>query len=1134
MTTSNSPYQIPEVSTFDTSTTAGVVEVEIKADETLLVDIGDGHGLATNVQTFNGFIPGPTFRLNVGDTVIVRLINRLAQPCGIHWHGIELENSADGTPFTQNMVPGQNPMWPPGGGTFLYKFKVTRPGLYWYHPHHHVSTNQVFRGLYGMIIVTDPNEAALITAGVLPDAAETIALVLSDTTVCKAPGSNDPETYDPTLGLPWTGPGGIFNTAQPVPTPVALCETSPLDDEGMTGAPPFGVGDIPNIQKMTAGRTNEGQTVLTNGMNVGARGGSPIVPVALVGGWRRNVSSGQGLRLQIVNSAALRYFRLVLTDNNGNVVPLVRIGGEGGLLNAAVVEGGVIGGFDTGYASGEILLAPGNRADVVVAIPPAPIVVVGDVLTLWTQDYPRVGLGNHYSGIPSVPVMHLEVTGTAGTTYTIGNATALASTGTPVVPLGVASAVLLDPVVDFATPKRGLSTVSNPANADATVLSANIQDIVLTTGPGIGGVAGTHDESVVYTAAPHFDSTRYAQVGLGNILQLTVTNSTAAHHPFHLHGFSMQPISLTHPTLAAFTWPYTEFRDVVDVPPGYTLTFRIRVDDRPLEDGVTLGGALGRWMFHCHLIFHAHLGMTGELIMTAAGGNEKPNVNVAGSWAYAPAGGIAQRQGTFSDPDGDAVTLTATLGTGASFGTLTPGAGTWLWTSVDPISTIPIGVGVYYVYVTATDSGGLQDQTVFRVKIGAPDDGADNGDPHISTVDGKYYDFQAVGEFTLLRDAEGLEIQARQTPVPTANPVLDSHSGLRSCVSINTAIAARVGAHQISYQPGYGDNRRLQFFLDGKPAKLSARGIDLGSDRVVGFSVGNGVTALRVDYANGAVLTVTPNFWTSNNVWYLNVAVSHTIADEGIMGRIAKNNWLPALPNGAMLGPRPASLHDRHVTLYQTFANAWRVTDKTSLFVYAPGTSTVTFTDPDWPAEKPPCRLKPQFKIPGAKPILVNIPLATAKRICRPVKIGHLNRGCVFDVATTGDKTLVKGYLLAQDLKLNGSSVQIVGDKARTRQGESVLFTASVLPLTKRGPTPTGSVRFWIDGVATGGSVPLDKRGRAFLKTGSLPAGAHWIRVKYTPGGKKRSYHPCTSPNLLHMVQKKGRTKKYAEPRAAK
>ena len=81
----------------------------------------------------------------MGDTVIVHFENDLAHATGIHWHGIELTNASDGTPLTQNQVPP--------GGTFLYKFKVTRPGIYWYHPHHHSSTNQVFKGLYGPIIV---------------------------------------------------------------------------------------------------------------------------------------------------------------------------------------------------------------------------------------------------------------------------------------------------------------------------------------------------------------------------------------------------------------------------------------------------------------------------------------------------------------------------------------------------------------------------------------------------------------------------------------------------------------------------------------------------------------------------------------------------------------------------------------------------------------------------------------------------------------------------------------------------------------------------------------------------------------------------------------------------------------------
>ena len=59
-----------------------------------------------------------------------------------------------------------------------------------------------------------------------------------------------------------------------------------------------------------------------------------------------------------------------------------------------------------------------------------------------------------------------------------------------------------------------------------------------------------------------------------------------AHHPFHMHGFSIQPLTLSN-GVTTFTWPYHEFRDNVDIPPGYTLTFRVRIDDRPMPDGTT-------------------------------------------------------------------------------------------------------------------------------------------------------------------------------------------------------------------------------------------------------------------------------------------------------------------------------------------------------------------------------------------------------------------------------------------------------------------------------------------------------------------------------------------------------------------
>jgi FtsP/CotA-like multicopper oxidase with cupredoxin domain len=90
---------------------------------------------------------------------------------------------------------------------------------------------------------------------------------------------------------------------------------------------PFAEGDVPNIQQNTGGRENEGQTVLTNGKNVGGRDGTPSAPGALAAGAETyDVEAGQGLRLRLGNTATIRFFRLRLTDNAGTQIPLVRIG----------------------------------------------------------------------------------------------------------------------------------------------------------------------------------------------------------------------------------------------------------------------------------------------------------------------------------------------------------------------------------------------------------------------------------------------------------------------------------------------------------------------------------------------------------------------------------------------------------------------------------------------------------------------------------------------------------------------------------------------------------------------------------------------------------------------------------------
>ena len=667
------PYTVVQV--VDVNPDPNVVETTITA-RAAAVDIGNG--VTASVLTFNGTIPGPQFRLKVGDTVIVHFVNNIAHPTGIHWHGIELNNASDGTPLTQNQVAP--------GDTFLYKFKVSRPGIYWYHPHHHSSTNQVFKGLYGSILVADPNEDALVAAGTLPPAGQTRTLVLSDLTVCKTPGANDAATYAPSM--PHVSGSSLFPQAPP--TPRDLCERAPLDEDGNSrGA--FAAGDVPNIQRAgTTGRVNEGQTVITNGINVGARAGTPSAPGALAAGARAlDVQAGQGLRLQMINATNTRYFRLRLTTSAGVLVPLVRIGGQGGLLDRAVIEGGITSsGFDTKYTAGEILLPPADRPDVVAAIPAS----ATGVLTLWTEDFKRAGGG--YLDIPTVPVAHFNVTGSAPAVYTIAAGTPLrAATGHPVEALGPATATLLNPAL-FAPAKPGLAS----QNIELTLVGL--------ASLGINNVIGTHDSHGDYTTMHRPASARFAPgAPLGSTLELTVENLTFAHHPFHLHGFSIQPLDLTRPGEPSYTFPYTEFIDTIDIPANYTLRFRVRLDDRPLMDGTTPGGALGRWVFHCHIFFHAMFGMISEFNVVGPNGNERPYINADDTLVQGNSASVLTTRGSYVDREGDPVTLTA------SSGTITPDAdgSRWTWARSGGASGL--------VYVTATDSGGRRDQVAFDVLV---------------------------------------------------------------------------------------------------------------------------------------------------------------------------------------------------------------------------------------------------------------------------------------------------------------------------------------------------------------------------------------------------------------------------------
>lgn len=281
---------------------------------------------------------------------------------------------------------------------------------------------------------------------------------------------------------------------------------------------------------------------------------------------------------------------------------------------------------------------------------------------------------------------------------------------------------------------------------------------------------------------------------------------------------------------------------------------------------------------------------------------------------------------------------------------------------------------------------------------------SDRGDPHLTTTNGIPYDFQSAGEFTTLRNSDShFELQTRQTPITTSFiPGANAYTGLQSCVSLNSAAALRLGKHRVTLQ-GSVNNERVQLRIDGKPATVPAGGYNLGGGNFIAGTSGGGIDVLAGD---GTHVTITPQHWVQEGYWYLDVAVLNTPAREGTMGAILPGNFLPLGPNGASFGPKPVPIPVRYDLLNRQFADAWRVTPATSLFDYAPGSSTADFTDRNWPPE-PGKACKARIGILKApQPISAE----TAKRLCSVIKDKALNENCVFDTIVMGDENVVKAY----------------------------------------------------------------------------------------------------------------------------
>lgn len=115
------------------------------------IEVFHGGEAATPRYAYNGQVPGPTIRTQVGQPVTITFTNALDDATTIHWHGMEVPEAMDGAGWADGGVAA--------GDSFTYTFTPEHAGTFWYHPHLDVAA-QVDGGLYGTFIVEDPDEPA--------------------------------------------------------------------------------------------------------------------------------------------------------------------------------------------------------------------------------------------------------------------------------------------------------------------------------------------------------------------------------------------------------------------------------------------------------------------------------------------------------------------------------------------------------------------------------------------------------------------------------------------------------------------------------------------------------------------------------------------------------------------------------------------------------------------------------------------------------------------------------------------------------------------------------------------------------------------------------------------------------------
>ena len=552
--------------------------------------------------TINGSIPAPTLRWRAGDTVTLRVTNRLRETTSIHWHGIIL-------PFEMDGVPGISFPGIPAGKTFTYRFKVQQTGSYWYHSH---SGQQEQLGMYGALIIEDANAAS----GTPRDH----VVVLSDWT------DEDPERVFHKLKVH----ADYFNFNHPT-LPLLLSDISEMGFDAavnkrrMWNEMRMSPTDLADVSGHT-------YTYLMNG-----------TPPA--GNWTGLFRPGEKLRLRFVNAAANSFFdvripglKLQVVQNDGQDVEPVSVDefrfGPGETLDAIVSPTDdaytiFAQSMDrSGYAAGTLAVREGLSAEV-------PETDKVEWLTMRDMmgelDHSAHGAGGAHGGHNSHGNNNTDAdhSGHSGhgshnghgagemkhgnghedhsnhqthASHSMHQAGPLAKPSQQVRHARTEFGASVDMRVDMPRTNLDDPGIGLRNNGRRVLTYADLSTVGGPMDPrGPEREIELHLTGNMERYTWSFDGLEFGQstpvrFRYGERLRVILHNDTMMTHPMHMHGMWSE--------LESPDGRFQARKHTVQVHPAQRISFLVDVD------------APGRWAWHCHLMFHMHAGMFREIVVS--------------------------------------------------------------------------------------------------------------------------------------------------------------------------------------------------------------------------------------------------------------------------------------------------------------------------------------------------------------------------------------------------------------------------------------------------------------------------------------------------------------------------------------